>query len=166
MVARFVERRLELVRHVRQFSLDPPPDVKAQARLRTGPCVGDLPAIAPGRELTAELRRTIRADIDGTGVNRLAADVRFVAPRSVDRIPAVFPGFAQQLEAQTFRHDRGAVRVEGNDLERRLGTLRDRIGAGRRSQPDGQRTLSDRANQCFGHRAAAGLEDPDPDRCR
>src|SRR5208337_4487802 len=113
---------------------DPPADMKTQARLRAGSTVGYLPAIAPGRKRAPEARRCIGADIDGAGLDRLAADVGAVTPHAVDRIPAVFPGLAQQLEAQRFDRDRIASRIDRDHLELGLAAFRNRIGAGRRAQ--------------------------------
>src|SRR5947207_12802103 len=101
--------------------------MKPKARLRSGDGVGDLPAIAPGRQLPGPARRRPGSDVEGAGIDRLAADVRFVAPYAAHRIPAIFPALAQQLEAQPIGGYPQALRIDGDHLELCLAAVRHRI---------------------------------------
>ncbi len=138
--------------------------MKPQARLRAARGVGHLPAITPSRQLPRQARRRVRRDIDRAGVDRLTANMRFVAPHAIDRIPAVFPVLAQQLEAQAVGRYRRALRIDRDHIDLGLGAFRNRVVAGGRAQPDRHRALPDRPAHSLVDRAPARLEHADPDR--
>ena len=95
LVARLVERRLELVRHIRQRRLDPPADMEAQARLRAACRIRHLPAITPGRQGARQRRQAVRTDIERARFHRLIAPLCAMSPAAIDRIPAVLPVLTQ-----------------------------------------------------------------------
>src|SRR5437870_120484 len=101
--------------------------MKPEARLPAARRVGHLPAVAPRGQLSRQARRRIGGDADRAGFYRLIADVRFVAPHAVDRIPAVFPGLAQQLETQTVDPYKRTLRIDRDHLDLGLGALRYRV---------------------------------------
>ena len=95
LVARLVECRLELVRHIRQRRLHPPADMEAQARLRAACRIRHLPAITPGRQGARQRRQAVRTNVERARFHRLIAPLCAMSPAAIDRIPAVLPVLAQ-----------------------------------------------------------------------
>src|SRR5205085_1384884 len=76
LVARLVERRLELVRHIRQRRLDPPADMEAQARLRAGCRIGRVTLSITARPLGSN---TLTCTVTANGFVTSGRSVRFSA---------------------------------------------------------------------------------------